>query len=693
MGLDVRGVISFLIQKGGLVEAQTELQKLSGAGDRAATSIERISGQFSSLRNALIGGAISAFVQSSVLEFAKVERAIGGLGARLNTIDQGGALKSVVADLQAIQDGGGSMLTETIPIFTKFVGITQDVSSAMYATRLASDIAESGFIDTASAADALQNLLQGKVKGAAQALGIAIRDSNGEEKTRAQLIEETVSLFDKLSEKLTDTQDGLDRASAAWSNIKRTIGEAASTIVAYLAPALEVTNAGLKKFIELSTISRDVIWSRLNIGEAVVNGWQSYADAIGRADQALVDLAKSDAAKSRAWWQGPIGPPMPDGLAEQNALSERKKLIEIANRQAEAEERDQRQKQAERDAKAAAQRAAAEKDARLKAIADLAQAEADALDKGSRERLEADQRVLDARRAIELNAQNLTEEARLAIIRRYGIESLRINQEFIDEQVQQEEKAAEKRAEFAVEQQERIARLTIEAADSVAEQYELETYYLMEKHAREYEEAEKHGYDLVALKERQQLEIEDIERSASDARKKIAAAEEEQKRQQWINSTNMALDALGVLFGNSKAFAMAKTVIDTQMAVANALATVPYPANFVVAGLVLAAGIKALKTISETDYSKGKGFDDPRNDRMAYLGGQRWASDMIRNISEGFRDGLAQQTYAGSSSATSYDQRTTIVFQGPVYAGNREMRQLEMDLRRAARRNATRSLR
>jgi hypothetical protein len=80
----------------------------------------------------------------------------------------------------------------------------------------------------------------------------------------------------------------------------------------------------------------------------------------------------------------------------------------------------------------------------------------------------------------------------------------------------------------------------------------------------------------------------------------------------------------------------------------------------VLAAIVIASGLAQVAKISSTnpDRTAGSGFDDPRNDAAAYLGGRRWAADMIgewtKGVSSGWASGMGSQT-----NNTTNDNRRT----------------------------------
>ena len=122
------------------------------------------------------------------------------------------------------------------------------------------------------------------------------------------------------------------------------------------------------------------------------------------------------------------------------------------------------------------------------------------------------------------------------------------------------------------------------------------------------------GVDTAALVQERELVITDLERKASESRKQLAKEEtrfrktEEQKRRQIaMQSIAIAGSAISTIFGDTKAGAYASAIVNTAEAVTRALASAPPPANFVLAGLVAAAGAVQIATISSTSIAMKEG--------------------------------------------------------------------------------------
>jgi hypothetical protein len=115
------------------------------------------------------------------------------------------------------------------------------------------------------------------------------------------------------------------------------------------------------------------------------------------------------------------------------------------------------------------------------------------------------------------------------------------------------------------------------------------------------------------------------------------------------------------IFGQNKTLAVAGAVINVAEGVTKALADYSWPYDMIVAAAVVAAGAAQISTIESASpgasgggSSSASGFDNPSNDYAAFLGGQKWAGDMVRNYSGGAAAGWnAAMLKGGGGSSTS----------------------------------------
>ena len=186
-----------------------------------------------------------------------------------------------------------------------------------------------------------------------------------------------------------------------------------------------------------------------------------------------------------------------------------------------------------------------------------------------------------------------------------------------------------------------------ERADA-ARKYEEKKLALAKYGARETSRIEHHlDAERERLMDAQTKRIRDevrLQQAANAAKKSMA-----------MDATEAAIGLGRQLFGESKALAIAEALINTYRGATEALP------NYVLAAIVLASGLAQVAQIANTEpTTQGSGFDDPRNDRAAYIGGRRWAADMIGEFTKGVSSGWASGMGAGAGgSSTTYDNRRT----------------------------------
>lgn len=108
-------------------------------------------------------------------------------------------------------------------------------------------------------------------------------------------------------------------------------------------------------------------------------------------------------------------------------------------------------------------------------------------------------------------------------------------------------------------------------------------------------------------------QIRENNKKQADAEKKLAD-DKVKSEQQKLNATKQGLSAAQSLFKENtiayKALASAQAIADTYASVARALREFPFPFNAVVAGLNLAAGLKAVSEINKAGFAEG-GYTGP----------------------------------------------------------------------------------
>lgn len=236
--------------------------------------------------------------------------------------------------------------------------------------------------------------------------------------------------------------------------------------------------------------------------------------------------------------------------------------------------------------------------------------------------------------------------------------------------------------------------------------YDLKSYYdTLEKHQKAYEKhvawMKKEGKHLIDETIRERKRAEDAEEEAMRKSREMAhkllaekrkLAKEELAMQVGVAQAGVAL--AGEVFGANKAVSVAQAVVSTYQAAAGQLGMIPVgPWNIALAAIMIATGLAQVAKIVSTEpessggpSTSGGGFDDPANDQAAYMGGRRWAGDMISKFTSGVSQGWAAGMGVGGGSSTSItnnNQRSTtlnVSMQDPtsVEHGKKLLRTLKM---------------
>jgi hypothetical protein len=164
---------------------------------------------------------------------------------------------------------------------------------------------------------------------------------------------------------------------------------------------------------------------------------------------------------------------------------------------------------------------------------------------------------------------------------------------------------------------------------------------------------------------------------------------------------------LSAAFSESKTAALAQVAIDLALAIMRIWAK--HGDNVYVAAaltaLVSATAHAQIQRIRKASYggsgasysgtgntTRGRGFDDPVNDRLVYEGSRRWARDQVRLMQMGFGDvwrDMAGGTPTSTSTTTNIDNQShvTVNMNGRIIRAERDLRDLHRDLRRVGRRD------
>lgn len=786
--LNIKLLVESMLKDKGLVDAKTQIDNLGKQVERLQGQLDKSNESGSALGKTLMQfvglGTLTAFIKSSVVDFAELDRAFNATGYSMQGLglDAEKELPRVREFLQSIQDSGGPLVRETVPSFQKFIGITKDTGSALAAVKLATDISESGMMDVGTAAQGLAAILQGKAKSAANAFGLELNKTNGEQKTAVELLDEAIAKFGGLADAMGDSQDELDKLSGTWEGLSRTVGEG-------FAPGLAAVNGVLFHTIGLVKDFGTIWGSAIDMAIQYMSGF-ARALAAGLNLKKLVTAPKEYIADLQSIsdrtrrdvsldWEA-----MFDQLVEnhtravakqEDVTAGLKKLREQASRAAANGEADEA-------AKAAKQRQEFEERATLAAL----QSQIAAAREGSDERLRLELELLDRKRAAELaKAREIGASAaqinasydaqRLAKIAEFETKRAAETQSAEDELRKAELDAAKegtqerldlelsmldrkhreaiakvkdnKAAEFAIETAYQINRLAL-VKQYDEQRYEAELKSYQESVAAEEELEEQLAQRRIELadrgkggdkfserdslnelhRKREQAAIErqlDDELKAAgkndDARAKAYQRYVDRKRaadvkygresiklendksaaqkEAYSDIADAAIGFAGAAFGNNKAVAVAEATMhgaNAVMSVWDKWAWNPAVCAALEA-LTIATTIAQIAKITSSEASSGSGFDDPVNDRVANMGGRKWARDLVDQIGGGFRSEMGRlspfSAVAPASSSTTYSRGGDSYHFHGLLVDDRSLRKAGRLIERGQRLDAARRLR
>lgn len=718
--LTVKGLIELVLKGRGGKDAADQMGKVKKGADAADKSVKKAKASTESFGKTLVkyfGGALLArFALQSVNVFAAWQRQLRVTAneARRLGLDIENTTDRATNLTIAMEKQTGILRQDTLPVFNRFLGLTEDVERATLLTRAAVGAEEGGFKDLNTAAALLGSTLLGEVIEPAKSIGYAFDQSRSAAEQQAEVLTALIEKMLSYSKGIDDTKGKLDGINAKFNEQKLILGER-------LAPAVEWIGNAFGWIVMQLQLAGD------NFGTFFSMATQGFT-GIGNVMRAAFDFKKlmddpsmffktlTETVKREVELQTDI---MADGV--ESAKRIRAKGAETIAQTEAAQQKALAEFQAQANTRAASvtatrleKEAAIERKKRDERIAFEMTAEDQILaskiagsKQGSVERERLELEALDrahriARdKAIELGADLalIDEQFRVA-----KAEVERAADETRDKEVRDR---ADKLSEFLIEQQkqriEDAILLTKEGSDA---ELALQIEFLELMRDEELLDAELLGADLFAVRKKWADRITNLEHAHTNARIKWAELEAREKSQYAQTIAGAAVQFAQAAFGESKALAIAAAIINTWGAVNAALNSgIPFPGNVILAGLMAATGLANVAKIRSTNIGDsssggdgaslgGGGFDDPVNDRLARVGGRRWAMDLINNVDRGFNEGLAGAPDQPDDDPTRDRDEPPIVINGNVYGGRVGLRQLSRDIQRATRTDSrTRSVR
>ncbi len=629
--LYVRGQVEMILKDKGLVDMKTRLESLEKSAAKTARGVEGLGASAAKAGAMLAGflsaGALISFAKTAVLEFAKVDRAFSTIGIQLEALGLSSEreLPRIKAALTAIESAGGPILEETVPAFNKFLLITGDVTKALFLAKFAADLSETGMTDIGGAVEVLNGLLRGNTKAAFSQFGAILDKTTGKGADAATVFKVLYGKFDDLVNRTNDAQDQVDKLSVAWAQFSRSGGAGLvpvltwvlklfSSIPSSVGAMVAHVKLGFSEMAETINSFRQVGVKGL-FTEAGQKELTALRIATTMHFRGLHDDVSTKWSKDMAEVWGQAGADA--GKAE--GTGHAKELDELLSEMRRAKVRE-------------AEEAAKEGAAKIRKVIDdeLARMRATVKD------IEDDRkRRLDERIKKDLSGDE-------------GVDAIAQKYKFVDQLRAQQKGFVE---DLLAQMQE-----TGPAMFNL-QRIQLETWYQEQRELARGNAAALGVIDQRYIARKRALE------SAQLKWEKMAAAE---KREAALNASSAVLGSLSQLFPKVKAFAIAQAIINTYQAATAALGSPPWtPANFALAAATIITGLAQVQQIRKTN----TGFDDPAHDRLARIGGYRWAGDMVREFMRGSTEGWGAAMQNPIAAAASTVSQTSIT-NAPSYGGS-----------------------
>jgi hypothetical protein len=644
-------------------DASAEMRRMYDAAQQAKTGLDEMSGGLVSAgKNVqMLGGllvrflgpvALAALVRSGISEFAKLERAWRSLEHQLQAIGIASqeAMPRIRALLEGIESGGGALRQDTIPAFQKFLGVLGDVNSAMYATKLASDLAEAGFGNVTSNAEQLVQLFQGRARGAAQAFGVALRDANGNAREASEILKELGDRYGGFGDKASDAQTEVSKLSAQMNKLKESVGAVAHPALTVLNLAIEAIGKTMRSIpptiglvlqglADLINLPR-LVASRWDWGAAIRETWLRYedkmrdvwtkggadlADALeqGRqdAEAAAASAALADAQRRAQTMETEVLRARlsvaKEGSAERLALElevlerEKAEAIKAAEERGDATSAIEERFRILREGRIAAhedavrqirERATKESEEQALRRARFEQGLEDELlrlrieqaAEGSQERLKLELEMLER-----LEKRKLQEAeaagANTLLVEEIFLEARdALRQQYADQEIARERDLARQRQAHVEQLIGEIARLETENFERGSEERLKREYEEIERRrAQQVQEAERLRTDVELVHKKWDLERLKAQQRNAQERARIEAMMVQQQLQTQIAYASQAVALGQALFGQNKAIAIAQAIVDTWRAATQVLPNWPLAALVIATGLANIARIRS----------------------------------------------------------------------------------------------------
>lgn len=658
--LDLKATIELLI-KGGQLPKETgeKLRHLADEAEKAKKRTEDLHKTFGNLKSMAgqlaatfgVGMGLSELTQyltRAYVEFAKTERQLNVVVAQTQALGGANArTKDEISDtLDAISAQYGILDDDLIPALNRAVLTFNDVGAAQKVVETAARFAANGFGTVQGNVEAITRVFQTGATRSLAEFGIVTKTVGDETIDASTALELWLQKAESLPSRMNDAQARVDRWRILMDNLSDASGKA------------------LDGFLE------DIDKLRGTGGP-----WSGFAEWLlgDRKPKAAIDDGTGGVGKT----QGP---------EEDPSAALKRVFAEQAKARADA--------QAKEDAKAAAAKAAKAKEQHDKEGQEALDARARTHEKLRDAEAKFHEEL--GKRADEYNAARFEsdeaafEEAQRALDELKLMAAEALNQELLDTNIR-----------AAIAQDEELERLRVEA---------------LEKEKADKIAAVTAGSEAaLAIERYYNALITGVHAEHTKKRIKWAEMERRQKLELAASVLQDTATILSALWGKNKKMAVAAAIIDNIGAAIKAFYNGGgWPWGLIPMAASLATGyaqIASMKSVSDSStgagsstsagsgpvssgasVAAGKGFDDPANDRIAYLGGRRWASDKVRLFDQGanagYNDAMARASVpVGSAPLAPVGGTVNIDLRGAVIADRRSERRLVRRLAAAVERD------
>lgn len=642
--MNLRAQVEVVLKDHGLLEVNQRLKTTEDRLKSTSTAATTAGAGFGALATRLAGAAAAfisigsalRFVDSSVTQFAKLDRQLRALAIQMDAmgISSKDALPEVRKFLEAIEASGGATLDQTVPAFQKYLGLTKSVEQATALVSLAFRAAEGSGQEFATVAESLSQLMQGRALGAATALGVQFKRTGDEVRDAQTALEEAFKRWPEKVADIDDMQNALDRSTAAWARLSRAVGKDFGAAVTagkeYLAKTVETLYV-LAKYSSLIGAAQETGDLRIRLKSI----WTEATEAVKDFEAEVAN----------------VDPVMAKFLAEQNKINALKATI-AGNRPDKSAEDAAKQRERIADAEFELARIRAQ---------DMAQIQKDLDDE-------------------------ITKRQEAAADRRLGI---------MQHEIEQAAANAKTREELEGQLQDVLIST---AEQGSAERRDAELAALQSWYAKQQMLAAQNAQALLIIDKIYVTRKKAIEDGFNEAQKKIDQAKKDQAYQTNMELIHMSLNALGIIFDDNKAVAIAQALINTYEGVTKAFSQGGM-LGFVTGALILAAGMEQVRRIrSTTPGSSGGatsigGSTGGGSDAASMRGGVSKIALTGPNTASAHEIVTAGAPDMGSVRAASAGGGITINYHGTVIDSERAERKLSRRLKIADRRDQVRQVR